>query len=138
MSVLSPFGKTHPDWPSIWFEWPLLFYREWLTMLQASAAPKDLITVRKLGMTESAQEMVLVAEAPAFKDNELDVTIQENMLDIRGERHEQVAGGELHIRYERKIPLPPSVASKVAKASVRDGIVEVHIPKRPGIDALAS
>jgi HSP20 family molecular chaperone IbpA len=121
----------------MWFEWPLLYYQEWLRMLQTPVVPTDPMTVRKLGMTESATEVVLVAEAPAFKNSELDATVRGNEVDIRGERYEQVEGGELHVTYERKIPLPRSVNAQKAETSVHNGRIEIHIPKREGIDALA-
>jgi len=135
MSTLSPPGKMQPDWLSMWFGWPFLFYREWLKVFRAESLPATPIGIEEFGMTESNHELVLVAEAPEFKGNELGATIQENVLNIKGERHEQLEDGELHVSYDRKVTLPPSVNVKEAKTHLSDGIVEVHIPKLSGIEA---
>lgn len=126
--------RGQSDWLSMWFEWPMTFYREWLKMLQPEALPIKPMSMPEFELSEDEKEMVLVAEAPDFAGDELEATIKKNVLNIKGEHHQEIGGGEVHVTYDQKVPLPPSVNVKEAKTSLRDGIVEVRIPKLPGIE----
>lgn len=117
----------------MWLGWPFLVYEEWLKMFRPPSPEIVPPSGERFGMTESAKELVVVAEAPEFRRTELDATIHENILNIRGERYEEDEGSELHVSYDRKVPLPGSVNPEEAITSLRDGLVEVHIPKWPGV-----
>lgn len=79
------------------------------------------------------------AEVPGVSKDDLDVTVTEDSLSIRGEtKHEHQEGGEdqgyyrreLHYgRFARAIPLPTAVLSAEATAKYRDGILEIRLPK---------
>lgn len=117
----------------MWFQWPFYLSESWFRMLRAAARTHP-ITVRKQGANDSATELVVVAEAPTFKANELSADIQGDTLEIRAERHDRGRADELHLVYQCKVPLPPTVKAEEARTSVNDGHVEVRIPKLPGID----
>ena len=138
MSTMLPPAKPPTDWFSMWMGWPFLVYEEWLKLLNAPTAspPSQTPPGERFGIAESDTELVLVAEAPEFRRTELNATIGENAVNIRGERHEEAESGELHVSFDRKIVLPTSAKVEEATTSLRDGLVEVRIPKWSGVAEL--
>jgi len=67
----------------------------------------------------------------------VDVTVTDGALTLRGEtRHEEEHKGRNYFRRElragaftRTLPLPTEVKSAEAKATYKDGVLEVKIPK---------
>ena len=88
-------------------------------------------------------DLVIRLEIPGIDpDRDLEITVEEGMLHIRGERQEtEEEKGEGYIRretsygaFERSIPLPTGLKPEDLKASYTDGILEILIPgaaKRP-------
>ena len=89
---------------------------------------------------ETDGELLITAEVPGVNKDELDVTIQDNAVMIRGERrHEAEDSGEGYYRRElqygrfaRSIPLPAGVDVDKAEAKYRDGVLELRLPKLGG------
>lgn len=86
---------------------------------------------------ERDNEIVVRAELPGVKPEDVDIKIQDDSLRIRGERRfsEEIKEENyyrLEQRYgsfERVIPLPAAVDREKAKAKYRDGVLEVDLPK---------
>ncbi|MFD1213176.1 Hsp20/alpha crystallin family protein [Arthrobacter sp. GCM10027362] len=83
------------------------------------------------------QTMVVRAELPGIDpDRDVDISVREGVLHIRGERREQAgekakSGYRTEFRYgsfSRNINLPPGCRQEDVTASYRDGILEVRIP----------
>lgn len=144
MSMMFPYETVQPEWVSMWLNWPLRFYGEWLNAYREAAVERDekpqvdVVAMQEFGIREDEKELVLVAEAPEFRSNELATTIKRNTLNIQGERHEKNDDGELHVSYRRKVTLPRSVNTNEATTSLRDGLVEVRIPKRAAAEEAAA
>ncbi|MAT66012.1 MAG: heat-shock protein Hsp20 [Gammaproteobacteria bacterium] len=76
-------------------------------------------------------------EAPGLDKEHLDISVIDNYLVIRGEKHVQRehSQGRYHImecaygRFERALPLPAEVDESGARARYRDGILTVTLPK---------
>lgn len=86
----------------------------------------------------AANELVLKAELPGLKREDIDLTVENNTLTIRGERHkdESVSEDRYH-RIERKFgpflrsfTLPPTVDASRVRADYRDGVLSVTLPTR--------
>ena len=84
-----------------------------------------------------ADALVIRAEIPGIDpDNDLDVTIADGTLRIRGERRESAEhkarnGYRTEFKYgsfSRDIPLPPSTPQEEVSASYNDGVLEVRVP----------
>jgi HSP20 family protein len=80
---------------------------------------------------------VLRAEVPGVSKEDLKVTLQDGVLSIRGEtrRETRADEGDYHRReisrgsFERTVALPADVAADKVKASFRDGVLELVMPK---------
>lgn len=88
---------------------------------------------------ESAgQEIVLKAELPGLKREDIDLTVEHNTLTIRGERKpdEGVDEAQFHRRERlfgacsRSFTLPNTVDASRVKAEFRDGVLTVRLPRR--------
>jgi HSP20 family protein len=92
-----------------------------------------------LDVSESQDEFIVDAVVPGLKPEDLDITIQDNVLTIRGEtRKEQQTGDKqtnFHVmerrygRFSRTISLPTSVKANAVRATLEHGILHLEIPK---------
>lgn len=86
---------------------------------------------------EDEQRVVVRLEVPGMHKNDLDVEVEGGMLVVRGEKRFQREESEGRYRvlqcaygsFRRAVPLPVSVISDQAKASYRDGVLRVELPK---------
>lgn len=86
---------------------------------------------------ETMGEVVLRAELPGIDPKDVDITTTDETLTIKGEtQSEQEEKGSDYFRRElrygrflRTVRLPAEVEAEKAKASYRNGILEVRIPK---------
>ena len=104
--------------------WPTLsnFGENWLPSLDVYQ-DKDKVTVQ--------------AELPGFKKEDINVSIDGDVLTISGERkHEQESPGtepyraeRFYGRFEREVTLPSEVDPEKANASYKDGVLCIYLPK---------
>ncbi len=89
---------------------------------------------------ETDQELVVKAELPGVKKENVEVSIRDNALHIRGEKKEEKEEKtetyhrveRIYGRFERVVPLPTDVKVESAKAEFKDGVLEIRIPKAEG------
>lgn len=89
---------------------------------------------------ETDQELVVKAELPGVKKENVEVSIRDNALHIRGEKKEEKEEKteayhrveRVYGKFERVIPLPTDVKVESAKAEFKDGVLEIRIPKAEG------
>jgi HSP20 family protein len=88
---------------------------------------------------EGERELVVELEVPGFGEEELEVTVSDHTLAIRGERVEEAEKGKalrLHERlerkFERRFALPSAIDSEHVTAEYRHGVLTVHVPKTVG------
>lgn len=82
---------------------------------------------------------VVQAEVPGLSEKDIQLTLNQDMLTLSGERRSDVPEGyAVHrlerapIRFSRSFTLPGSVDPDGVTASVRDGILTVTLPKSEG------
>jgi HSP20 family protein len=83
-------------------------------------------------------ELVLKAELPDMKEEEIDLTVEENRLTLRGERtldtevnHEQFHRIErCYGSFARTFALPPTVDAGKVSAEYKAGVLTVRLPLR--------
>jgi HSP20 family protein len=91
-------------------------------------------------MSETADDLVLTVEVPGISDKDVAVSITGDLLSIKGERRWEQGEKEtkdhtvLHVervygQFERMIQLPFPVQGDKVKATYRDGVLEVRLPK---------
>ncbi|HCA47597.1 MAG TPA: Hsp20/alpha crystallin family protein [Armatimonadetes bacterium] len=86
---------------------------------------------------QTDDEVVVKAQLPGVKKENIDVTIEDNMLTIRAEtRREEEVDDEGYFRRElrygtwaRRLPLPAAVDEEQVSAKMADGVLEVHAKK---------
>jgi len=116
-----------PKWAD--FDWPEL------AKLAGSPMPS-------VDITEDGGNLVVRAEVPGVKKKDLNVTISERMLTIKGHSHSEserkLEDGDGHQReirrgaFSRTLLLPSDVDAGKATATCRDGVLELVLPKRAG------
>lgn len=115
--------------------WMRPFRREW-PMWGESAMPLR-TRIPKVDIIDRDDEVVVRAEVPGIDKDDLDVTVSENRVTIKGEtkREEKEEKGD-YLRCEisrgefsRTVALPHYVDSDAAKARFSDGVLELTMPK---------
>jgi HSP20 family protein len=94
--------------------------------------------VPAINILEREDSMVITADLPGLKAEDVDVTVEEGTLTIRGERKlEEVAEGETYHRverlygvFERTFTLPNSVDVEKIEARFSNGEMTLTLPKR--------
>lgn len=86
---------------------------------------------------EEGGELVVKADLPGIAKEDLNVSITENTLTITGEKkkEEKIEKKDYH-RFERSygsfsrsFRLPDNVSADKSKASFKDGVLEIRVPK---------
>ena len=89
----------------------------------------------ELGETES--EYKVTVELPGLRPEEVEITVDQGMLTVRGEKHREERKTEKNVEYSeraygrfaRKVQLPRSVAADKISANFANGVLTVTIPK---------
>ena len=94
-----------------------------------------------VNVEEAADELVLTAELPGMREEDVSVDIENNILTIRGEKREAREEGDegyrYHVwerrvgRFHRAFTLPSTVQSDAIQAEFEAGILTVRLPKAP-------
>jgi HSP20 family protein len=93
----------------------------------------------RFDVKETKDGYVIKADLPGVKDELVDVSLTGNQLTISGQREEEPRDeGEqyfmverTHGSFARTFSLPDSVDSEHVTAVLKDGVLTLHIPKRP-------
>ncbi|MCG8400409.1 MAG: Hsp20/alpha crystallin family protein [Firmicutes bacterium] len=94
----------------------------------------------RVDVYETGQEVVALAEIPGVeKKDDIDIDIRDNMLSITGvtkranevKDHDRFHRSErFYGRFQRSVTLPAHVSSEGVKASYRNGVLEVRMPRK--------
>ncbi|HOF19453.1 MAG TPA: Hsp20/alpha crystallin family protein [Phycisphaerae bacterium] len=90
-----------------------------------------------LDVAERDDAIIVRAELPGMKADDIDLQVQGNTLTIRGEKkesHEDKGENYHHVErrwgsFQRVIPLPESVDADHIDAKYADGVLQVTLPK---------
>jgi HSP20 family protein len=91
-----------------------------------------------IDISETENEVIVRADLPGFSKEEVSVNATENTLTIEAKRKEKKEEkGERFYRIERKIgslrrtvSLPVEIDAERAKAKMKDGVLEIVLPKK--------
>ena len=92
---------------------------------------------------ENKDQIVLEAELPGMNREDFDLSIENNVITLRGERRfEKKDEGDNYHRVERSygtflrsFTLPQSVSAEGAQAEYKNGVLRVSLPKREEVKA---
>jgi len=84
------------------------------------------------------RELVIKAELPDMKREDITITFENNVLTLKGERKaEEITRDRFqrlerfHGTFSRSFTLPATVDSAHISASYKDGVLTVRLPQRP-------
>lgn len=91
----------------------------------------------RVNISESPEEVIISADLPGVRQEDLSVQMDGDSLILRGSRREDIATeGETFHRvektygaFQRTFTLPMSVERDHIKASLKDGVLKIAIPK---------
>jgi HSP20 family protein len=112
----------YPTFGASLFKTPLFSEADWLPAVE---------------LVEEDGEFVLTAELPGMSKDDVDVSVDDNVLTLKGEKktEREEAHNRMHIReraygtFERSFTLPRNVETEKIRADFHDGLVEIHMPK---------
>jgi len=86
---------------------------------------------------EDKESFTVQVELPGFKREDIQVSLQDGVLTISGERKEEKVSKESEVhrqeryygKFARALTLPTAVAADKVKAAYKDGVLTVTLPK---------
>lgn len=102
-----------------------------------AAAASGRVWAPPVDLYETKDDLVLTMEIPDVRDKDVTVSITGDLLSVKGERrfeHDVEEQQFLHVervngKFERLVQLPIPVQADKVKASYRDGVLEIKLPK---------
>ena len=91
-------------------------------------------------LEERENEVILNAELPGMKKSDIELSVEGNLLTLRGEKKEERKEGDkesdfyrserFYGKFERPFTLPTTVEADKARADFRDGVLTITLPKK--------
>ena len=116
------------------------FFNETFSAPEASSSP-SVAWVPRVDIHEEKDRFVVLADVPGVEPKDIDITAENGVLTIRGERRSQKR--ETENGYERvertsgtflrRFTLPEGANTESIKAKQTNGVLEVTIPKAPAL-----
>jgi HSP20 family protein len=93
--------------------------------------------VPKVDVAETEDSVHVTAELPGMKEDDIDVTLSDGNLVIRGEKKAEKEDKQKNYyrversygSFQRSIPLPAEVDDQKVDASFKDGVLNIILPK---------
>ncbi len=88
-----------------------------------------------LELGETEKEVRVTAELPGLDENDVEITVEEGVLTLRGEKRSEVEDKDRgytersYGRFERRIGLPRAIERDKASATFKKGVLTVTLPK---------
>jgi len=89
-----------------------------------------------IDLMDASDKFILLAMLPGIKREEIDLSISERTIILRGERKRETAEGARYIRrergygaFEKRIELPEPIQTDKVSAHYTDGILNIILPK---------
>jgi len=103
----------------------------------ATVAAGERMWAPVVDMYETKDDLFVTLELPGVREKDVHVSITGDMLTVKGERRfESDVKDEGYYRlervygkFERSMPLPIPVQADKVKATYRDGVLEIRLPK---------
>lgn len=91
----------------------------------------------RIDVRETDEAIVLSAELPGLEEKDFEVCIDDDVLTLKGEKrseHQEAREGHRYVEtrsgaFQRRLRLPAEVDPDAVKASFRNGVLTVTVPK---------
>jgi len=106
--------------------------------LTPKAGPGEFaIWAPNVDVEETEKEIVVRADLPGVEPKDVEVTVENDTLIVRGEKKEEYEDKKKNFhrmerfigRFYREIPLPTGTEPEKVQATSAKGVLEIHIPK---------
>jgi len=92
-----------------------------------------------MDISETKDSLVCTVEVPGMEEKDLQVSLQENLLTIKGEKRKEREERDEHYHrversygaFTRSLRLPAAVEAGKVTAAVKNGVLTVTLPKTP-------
>ena len=103
----------------------------------ATVTTSERMWVPVCDMYETKDDLYVTVELPGVREKEVSLSITGDVLTLKGERklEKELKDGSYHRlervygTFERSVPLPVPVQADKVKATYRDGVLEIKLPK---------
>ena len=86
-------------------------------------------------VSETDDEVKVMAELPGLEQKDIEVTLHDGMLTLKGEKQSESKGAvyseRWHGRFERSLQLGPDVDPDKVNAAFKNGVLTIIVAKRP-------
>jgi HSP20 family protein len=93
------------------------------------------LSLPNVELGETDKEVRITAELPGLDEKDVDITVEEGVLTLRGEKKSEVEDKDRgytersYGRFERRIGLPRGIERDQASATFKNGVLTVVLPK---------
>jgi len=96
----------------------------------------DMLMGRGVAVWQDEENLFVEVDLPGVAESDLDVTVHQGQLFVRGERKVQEGRKYLHNsqvsgRFARTVTLPEDVQNDKVAAEFVNGVLRITLPKRP-------
>jgi HSP20 family protein len=113
------------------------FFTPFRALERGEAGLDESVWMPAIDVREGDDEIVVSADLPGLTKEDIEVTVEANRLTVSGERKwdEETREDRYHRieraygKFSRTLTLPSAVEAEKVKASFKDGILNVAIPK---------
>lgn len=102
-------------------------------------------TAPSIDVSETEGELRIEADLPGVEEKDVDVTVSDNVLTIKGEKkaEKEEKNKDFHLversygSFSRSLTLPFAADPSKAKATFKNGVLSISLPKPPEVKAKA-
>ena len=110
----------------------------YFSMTRENAANQEHAWQPAVDIHEKDDSYLITADVPGVNSKDIDITLEDGVLSIKGERNTETEVTEAgyrrrertHGTFMRQFSLPDTVESDSISAAARDGVLEITIPKQ--------
>ncbi|HLK26481.1 MAG TPA: Hsp20/alpha crystallin family protein [Caulobacteraceae bacterium] len=112
----------------------------------AGISPAPLFGLPATDVKETDAAHVLAIELPGLSRDDVDITLDGDVLTVSGHKSEEREDGSTayrvserrYGRFERSFPIPPDVQRSAIEAEFKDGLLKITLPRDPAATARRS
>ena len=117
--------------------------RGWRSGQQRYSDAGTAVWAPAVDISERKDAYLVAVELPGVKADDVEITVEDGLLTIQGERHfaHDSAEEKMHRTerfygtFRRSITLPSHVQADKIEASAQDGVLQIMVPKAPEVQA---
>eukprot|EP00871_Galdieria_phlegrea_P001192 jgi/Galph1/2073/GphlegSOOS_G733.1 len=142
MSELARSGRFFDSSFGDLFSWTDPFYRDFMSMIPRVSGSEAQVWSPRVDLIEKDDAFIVKAEVPGVRRENVSVDLKGDILTISGEKSDEKKADEekegyvyhrmerSYGKFERSIRLPKHVDRRAIKATCKDGMLTVTVPKK--------